>query len=190
MDPDRMPSDLDGDGYTTCDGDCDDNDPTLHPGDADGDGYTSCNGDCSDLDPFTFPGSAPLDSSVACMRDVDEDDFGDVNAPQGGLAGSDCDDTRASQNHLDVDGDGQSTCDGDCDDAEADVFWGAAAREEGCMRDLDGDGYGDPEAPQNGDAGTDCDDTDASLNQRDRDAYRNSRYRISTTRQYRFCCLC
>jgi hypothetical protein len=70
--------DLDGDGYTPNQGDCDDNDPTVHPGadecnaagngdgrdnncnqyfdegcldtDADGDGYTRAQGDCDDAD--------------------------------------------------------------------------------------------------------------------------------------------
>ena len=33
-------------------GDCDDADPTLNPEDKDGDGFSTCTGDCSDLDPL------------------------------------------------------------------------------------------------------------------------------------------
>ena len=67
--------DADGDGFTTCDGDCNDADPNVFPGaaeacngvddncdgatdegfDADGDGFTVCGGDCDDTDPSVNP---------------------------------------------------------------------------------------------------------------------------------------
>ena len=49
------PEDLDGDGFTECDGDCDDENPNLTPEDKDGDGISTCEGDCRDDDP-TFNG--------------------------------------------------------------------------------------------------------------------------------------
>ena len=42
------PDDTDGDGLSTCDGDCDDDDATLNLDDVDGDGFSSCDGDCDD----------------------------------------------------------------------------------------------------------------------------------------------
>ena len=42
--------DSDGDGYSTCDGDCDDGDATLNLSDKDNDGYSTCDGDCDDSD--------------------------------------------------------------------------------------------------------------------------------------------
>jgi hypothetical protein len=44
-------TDNDYDGYTTCDGDCDDNDPVKVPVDEDGDGVSSCAGDCQPYEP-------------------------------------------------------------------------------------------------------------------------------------------
>ena len=55
--------------------------------------------------------------------------------------------------------------DGDCDDNDPNAYPGAAENEstDACMKDSDGDGYGDS-APTNAnvDVGTDCDDTDGS----------------------------
>jgi hypothetical protein len=42
--------DVDGDGYSSCDGDCDDDNWDLDPADYDGDGLSSCDGDCDDWD--------------------------------------------------------------------------------------------------------------------------------------------
>ena len=93
--------DADNDGYTSCDDDCDDNDPTMFPIDADNDGYTICEGDCVDDDPLITP----------------RDDF---------------------------DGDGFEYC-FDCDDYDDSTYPGAAIRDSvtDCMRDLDGDGWGE-----------------------------------------------
>ena len=77
--------DLDGDGFTTCDGDADDGDPTVFPGapeicdgqdndgdgvlpadeaDDDGDGYMPCEGDVDDDDPTVYPGAPELHDAV------------------------------------------------------------------------------------------------------------------------------
>jgi len=74
---------VDGDGWTTCDGDCDDNNAAVHPGavelcngvdddcdgmgdaavDADSDGYPACD-DCDDSDAQIFPGSTAVIDGV------------------------------------------------------------------------------------------------------------------------------
>ena len=76
--------DYDGDSFGTCDGDCNDTDPSIHPGaveacngvdencngatdegfDQDGDGRTSCNGDCNDLDPGTWGSPVELSGVI------------------------------------------------------------------------------------------------------------------------------
>jgi hypothetical protein len=134
-------NDNDGDGLTDCaDPDCPGSQTTYYFDD-DGDGYGVSNntidacsddgkytalegGDCDDNDPRTFPGAAPNDSPTDCMRDEDQDDWGDVNAPSGGTAGSDCDDTDDNRHpgmteacEDDVDSD----CDGLSDDSDLDA---------------------------------------------------------------------
>ena len=65
---------------------------------------------------------------------------------------------------LDEDGYGAQGAGGDdCDDGDALTFPGAGRNEadkQACMRDADGDGYGDPTVSDGVAAGTDCDDTD------------------------------
>ena len=113
-------ADADGDGFKSCEGDCDDHDPAIHPGakeicngrddncngqidegfDEDQDGWTTCAGDCDDQDANVHPGARPL-----------------------------CDGADANCNGLvdkeeDFDGDGWPVCD-DCNDADAMVNAGA-----------------------------------------------------------------
>ena len=55
------PEDADGDGVSSCDGDCNDLDASVVPGgDYDGDGYQACWSDCDDLDPGVSPGATEL----------------------------------------------------------------------------------------------------------------------------------
>lgn len=84
--------------------------------DADGDGVDTCSGDCDDDDAATHPGAAEKDDPTGCMRDADGDGWGDAAAVSPVVPGTDCDDTTLSLQQDDQDGDGASTCDGDCDD--------------------------------------------------------------------------
>ncbi|TNE91187.1 MAG: hypothetical protein EP330_05960 [Deltaproteobacteria bacterium] len=128
--------------------DCDDNDPDANTRDDDGDGETTCAGDCDD-DPNacgdacntnnTTDGCGGYDND--CDQQIDEnpgstiwylDTDGDTwvestsgvaqcNSPGQNYTTRlssqvDCDDSDATQNHDDDDGDGVSTCAGDCDD--------------------------------------------------------------------------
>jgi hypothetical protein len=152
--------DLDGDGFSPADGDCDDDWDTVYPGaeelcdgrdndcddalskdevDEDYDGYFICAGDCDDDNELIHPGAEEI---------CDDED-------------SDCD--GITQDRLDQDGDGYSLCFGDCDDTTTASSPGnpeiCDLRDNDCSGDvddidLDGDGF----SPC--DNGGDCDDTD------------------------------
>jgi hypothetical protein len=114
-------------------------------------GFVANDRDCDDRNILAHPGAAE-----ACN---DEDD--------------DCD-GRIDEDQLDGDGDGQSACAGDCDDADPAVFVGApegpdAGRDLNCdgvlpeaptvdCIDLDHDGYG-----ENCANGPDCDDNESAM---------------------------
>lgn len=170
--PDVYDVDKDGDGESMCDGDCDDLDGLLNHWDQDTDGQSSCDGDCDDTNPFIFVGAAPEDDITLCMKDRDGDGFGDANLEIDGIdLGTDCDDEDALLNGKDFDADGQSSCSGDCNDFDPTAYSGAALLDSlsDCMRDIDGDGYGDQLALPPVVAGTDCDDTQSELNPEDID---------------------
>ncbi len=137
--------DGDGDGFTTYEGDCDDDDASLSPRDGDGDGVSSCDGDCNDEDELINPEATEVcdEEDNNCDEvvdadatdapdwyvDADADSFGAGLAvpscaqPEGHVANSeDCDDDNASLTPEDVDGDGVSTCENDCDDTNANRF--------------------------------------------------------------------
>ncbi len=64
----RSDYDQDGDGYDSiCYGGAasDDVEPTIDPGDADGDGFSSCDADCDDSDPGEYPGAVDDNHRVA-----------------------------------------------------------------------------------------------------------------------------
>ena len=126
-------SDVDGDGVSSCDGDCDDADADVFPGheelcdgldnncngvvddarDDDGDGASVCDGDCDDRDPTRFPGR------------VEVCDGGDLDC----IPGADL---------LDLDGDGWSPCAGDCDDGEPGISPVLVEYCDGLDNDCDG----------------------------------------------------
>ncbi len=97
--------------------------------DADGDGYASVisgGDDCDDADPAVSPLANDL---VGDGDDVNRDGLDGVDADGDGFAsmasgGADCDDTQVILTPVDGDLDGQSTCDGDCDDADSARFRG------------------------------------------------------------------
>ena len=83
----------------------------------------------------------------------------------------DCDDGDASLNPRNEDGDGYSSCEVECSDLDPLVYTGVAYLEQDllCMRDADGDGYGDSNPPARVSPGSDCDDTDANMGPFDAD---------------------
>lgn len=165
---DNACDDLDGDGFDTCEGDCDDTDATVSP-----QGIEVCDGrdnDCS--------GTADDDASDAGLfyPDADLDGFGDdtssvraCTAPFNHLGTrGDCDDGNAAVNPNAVEicdaGDIDQDCDGVADDPSASgtTPW---------FVDGDGDGFGAGapivacDAPPGTIAvGGDCDDADAGFN--------------------------
>ena len=62
---------------------------------------------------------------------------------------------------IDDDGDGYTEFEGDCDDLDPETFPGSVteATSNECMKDSDGDGFGDVEVAEYFDSGTDCDDS-------------------------------
>ena len=66
-------NDVDGDGYSTCDGDRNDQDASINLDDVDGDGFSTSDGDCDDDDPNSLPIDADGDGfSVNCDNDCDD----------------------------------------------------------------------------------------------------------------------
>jgi hypothetical protein len=173
-------ADEDGDGYggdgdplTWCDPptgfvpsneDCDDADAFVHPNAAE-----ACNERDDDCDGQTDEGVVPT-----WHADEDADGWGaseptltQCDAPDGyALRGGDCDDADATVNPgvIEVCNDVDDNCNGSVDegDGEGSTTWYA---------DADGDGYGDPDRPEEAcvapgghvAAGTDCDDMDAGV---------------------------
>jgi len=155
--------DEDADGYETCDGDCDDNDPAVYPGapdpcdgvdqdcaddlddelDDDGDGFAECDGDCDDAEAAAHPGAAEV------CDGLDNDCDGDLY-----------------EGEEDEDADGFGVCAGDCNDLNPAIYPGA---DEGCDgEDTDCDGSVDgEEIDDDGDGFAecedDCDDTDPTV---------------------------
>ncbi len=162
--------DLDEDGYTVEEGDCDDADGTAHPG-----AIEECDGQDNDCDGVTDEAEA-MDAPT-WYRDRDADGYGDPDSSTTACAqpssyvpeelALDCDDynNTISPAAGEVCDGIDNNCDGvtDEDDAEDASSWYA---------DSDGDGFGDPDevltacvAPSGyGADNTDCDDGDAVIN--------------------------
>ncbi|MEC7983609.1 MAG: MopE-related protein, partial [Myxococcota bacterium] len=168
------PCDLDGDGFTSVDGDCDDLNDTIYPT-----ATEYCDGVDNDCDELVDDEDDNLDVSqlaTTFYADADLDGYGDASTtieacsvPAGYVENDeDCDDSDPT-----ISPDADEICDGidnDCDglgDDEDTVISGGNTY----YLDSDGDGFGDPDVT--GEACTliegysedftDCDDTDAMV---------------------------
>jgi len=204
-DPAPGEADVDMDGWMVCEGDCEDTNLAVHPGDTDGDGYTLCDAepDCDDNNPALTPVDGDLDGASSCEGDCDDADSGiylgadeqcngldddcDGSVPADEadvdgdlfLACADCDDTDPAVFGTDTDGDGFDPCQGDCNEASAAYYPGAAdpwgdGFDQSCDgvdgNDWDGDGWpGNATPPELATAEWDCDDYDPLANRTDAD---------------------
>ena len=136
--------DLDGDGYTPHDGDCDDEDPWIHPG-AEDYWYDGVDGNCDHASDFDQDGDG-FDAAGYGGEDCN-DLLADVSptAPeQPNGVDDDCDGAVDEETSWgDDDGDGFSEDDGDCDDTDPGVFPGAdEVCDNGVDEDCDGEADG------------------------------------------------
>jgi len=131
-------SDIDGDGYTTSDGDCNDGDAAVHP-DAD----EACNGVDDNCD-----GEVDEGVTTTWYQDADGDGYGNPNASVDACEApdqmvdnaSDCDDLDASvsPDGIELCNEADDDCDGDIDEDATDGGpW---------YHDADSDEYGDPDS--------------------------------------------
>ena len=143
-------TDEDGDGYETCDGDCNDLNPTIYPT-----ALEICNGiddDCSGLADQNF--------------DRDADGHLETTSCPGVLGADDCDDENGA-----IFGGAPEICDEIDHNCDGDPYAGAAETSDYCP-DIDGDGYPNGPAVSNcGGAGwadcsaaEDCDDNAPAIN--------------------------
>jgi hypothetical protein len=181
-----LAEDADCDGVLTAD-DCNDSSATstTHATDADCDGVLT-EYDCDD-DNDTV-GYSALDADcdgVTTAADCDDNDASSTTVAtdadcDGTLTVDDCDDSEAALNDHDADGDGQSTCEHDCDDGDVAIYQSAPELCDGIdsdcdsdlvdeFDDLDADGIPECESCDDADGDgvstceDDCDDDDASL---------------------------
>ena len=113
-------------GFSANDGDCSDVDDSIHPNAIEVcDGTdNNCNILIDDADPEVDP-----QSQTQWWPDQDGDGFGagtsvlQCSRPQGFVDNeADCDDSTVILNAWDSDGDGVTSCDGDCDDQDPAVL--------------------------------------------------------------------
>ena len=167
MAQDACDADADGDGWTSGDGDCNDDDASIHPGAPEV--CDSIDQDCDD--------QIDEDVLTTFYYDGDGDEFGDsentaeaCEAPADYVeAGGDCDDDDASISPAaDEVCDGiDNDCDGVVDDADDSVV-----DQSTYYLDSDDDGFGDPGVSTEActrpegysDSEDDCDDADAAVN--------------------------
>ena len=110
--------------------------PIPEETDLDRDGFSPGEGDCDDEDPEVYPGAAS-NEPLLCTRDADGDGYGDAQALAPVNAGTDCDDSDSELNPEDNDEDGYSSCEGDCDDLRE---WVNPEATDGLLADRNCDG--------------------------------------------------
>ena len=154
--------DLDLDGFTTCDGDCDDSNASVNP-----DATELCNGIDDNCDGNIDEGLAVL----TYYEDADGDGYGStllgdfcIAPANSSVIDGDCDDADAAINP-----DVTELCNGTDDNCDGNIDEGLAALTY--YADADGDGYGSSLlgdfciAPANSSViDGDCDDADAAIN--------------------------
>ena len=154
------------------DQDCDDTDAAVNP-----DAAEVCNGVDDDCDDAVDDDDPSLSDATTWYLDLDEDGYGlesvsteACEQPSGWVENaSDCDDTEAEVNPgaTEICNEVDDDCDEDIDDEDADLDTGTATL---WYDDVDGDGYGDPDASTVACAqptstvadDTDCDDGDSA----------------------------
>jgi len=183
VDPNEL--DLDGDGASICEDDCNDQDANLTPTDSDSDTFSSCTGDCDDSNGTAYPGAPIVCDNIPDNDCNGENDANEVDLDNDGQTPceGDCDDFDSTLNALDSDNDGFSTCEGDCNDNNSGLSPGVDSDSDGwdtcggpglpadCndsdsglnWNDVDGDGASTCSSP------ADCDDEDPALSQADDD---------------------
>lgn len=158
--------DRDGDGFTSCGGDCDDNDDLSFPGspeDCDGadndcDNTVDENSTCwdDDGDGYCEGGDSDGDGQFDCLNgdtNIDHTQAANLDCNDGNPAGAgvnpgateelgngiddDCD-GQVDQGSTDADGDGYSPGGGDCDDADGTSYPGGPERPDNRDNDCDG----------------------------------------------------
>ena len=157
--------DVDQDGVSEADGDCDDTNPDVYPG-----RMEDCNGvddNCNEMADEGYPDSDG-DLVADCVDEetcdgVDNDGDGDIDegfADSDGDGIADCvsnEECDGIDNNgdgqidegFDLDGDGVKSCEGDCDDADSEVFEGATEI-PGDGKDNDCDGLVDESVLEEG----------------------------------------
>ncbi|MEE2752113.1 MAG: MopE-related protein [Myxococcota bacterium] len=160
-------TDIDGDGFSIDEGDCDDENAEVHP-----EAVELCDSVDNNCDGDVDEEGA--EDAATWYRDADGDGFGNgentrvlCEQPSGYLAdGSDCDDLDAE-----VSPEGVESCNGLDDDCDGEIDGENALGVTPWYADTDGDGFGDAAVSQmNCEAtsgyvadSTDCDDTNAAV---------------------------